>query len=633
MGWRYVAFRAWYEFKRKSGLLKRTFPLYATTVDFIGLNEWRSLPVKFFFDGKESAFSSSDFLLTANDPEVLNQLERKFSAFQRGELLFYGAKWVTVKDWHTHPETGYRYGQTVHWSEIPDFSAEAGDIKYVWEKGRFTFLFDLIRYDHHFQFDAAETVFGEIESWIKANPVNQGPHWRCSQEISLRVLNWTFALQYFKNSQQLTPGRLHLILNSIWRQMQHVEKNIDFSRIAVRNNHALTETLALYLVGLLYPFFPESEVWRLKGKRWFEEEIAYQVYDDGSYLQFSMNYHRVVVQLMTWAIGLARCNGEKWSDMTYAKARKSLDFLMAFQNRGNGWLPNYGTNDGALFFPMSGSHFRDFRPQIGALASLLNLDPGYPEGSWDEDKWWISGRDQAVKPSGVSKVPVSGRSFDSGGYFTLSDSNTFTFIRCGSYRHRPFQADNLHLDITVDGVNILRDAGTYGYNTDSEIRDFFTGSEGHNTVKVGRFEQMTRGPRFIWTDWIKKAQGSWTKVGHDHVFTGSFQGFCRAGKGIVHLRKVRKYSGVEHWTIEDELQGLPAQLPIHQMWHPEDNFFSSFTLRAWDKEGNALIPEKRVGWYSELYGQKVEAPYYVFTAYNGCIRTEIVKSSNAGSDL
>ncbi len=224
-----------------------------------------------------------------------------------------------------------------------------------------------------FKEDQSEPVFGEIDSWIAANPVNCGPNWRCSQEISLRVLNWTFALHYYKNAPALTSERFARIIQSIYHQVQHVAAHIRFSRIAVRNNHALTETLALYLVGVLYPFFPESNRWKQDGKRWFEEEVAYQIYEDGTFLQFSMNYHRVVIQLFTWAIQLAHLNGESWSEVLYDRARKSLHFLRTCQDDATGWLPNYGNNDGALFFPLSESHFRDFRPQLNALARALGV--------------------------------------------------------------------------------------------------------------------------------------------------------------------------------------------------------------------------------------------------------------------
>ena len=64
--------------------------------------------------------------------------------------------------------------------------------------------------------------------------------------------------------------------------------------------------------------------WGKKGKKWFEQEIAYQIYEDGTFLQFSMNYHRVAVQLLTWAIQLAKLNNinKEWkeAEKLYKKA-------------------------------------------------------------------------------------------------------------------------------------------------------------------------------------------------------------------------------------------------------------------------------------------------------------------------
>ena len=46
----------------------------------------------------------------------------------------------------------------------------------------------------------------------------------------------------------------------------------------------------------------------------------------------------------------------------------------------------------------------------------------------------------------------------------FNDTNSKTFIRCCSYRDRPYQSDNLHIDIWIDGINFLRDSGTFMYN-------------------------------------------------------------------------------------------------------------------------------------------------------------------------
>src|SRR5690606_39335330 len=64
--------------------------------------------------------------------------------------------------------------------------------------------------------DLSEFVFAEIESWIDANPINHGPNWRCSQEISLRVFNWCFALYYYQNAERSEERRVGKECRSRW---------------------------------------------------------------------------------------------------------------------------------------------------------------------------------------------------------------------------------------------------------------------------------------------------------------------------------------------------------------------------------------------------------------------------------
>ncbi len=409
--------------------------------------------------------------------------------------------------------------------------------------------------------------------------------------------------------------------------MQHVEANIDFSRKAVRNNHALTETLTLYLVGLLYPIFPESTRWKEQGKRWFEEEVAYQIYEDGTFLQFSMNYHRVVIQLLSWGLRLAGLNGDKWSPLVYERAKNSLHFLRVCQDRTTGWLPNYGNNDGALFFPLTECHFRDFRPQLQALARILEEKSLYPPGPWDEEFGWL-GVPSPNEPS-TPPIPDGMYSFEKSGYYVLRDSDTLTFLRCGKYKDRPFQSDNLHLDIWVDGENILRDAGSYLYNTDERWTRYFAGTASHNTVMLGEFDQMRKGPRFIWYDWIQESEARWVVDEEGlFVFEGQFTGFRQRGRALVHRRRLSKTKGELAWTIEDWLENAPPDVPMHQIWHPSEAFLAKYTLQAIDREGHRLKPSSTEGWYSEKYGQKVPVPRLVFTTSQRYIQTEIVLTAN-----
>ncbi len=318
---RYILFRSKYEFERRSGMLVRKYPTRLKSISVPKLEEWREHGSGWFFG------DLSDIKVTKRKNPLLKD---KMEHILNGDVLFFSKSWKPLGfdyDWVTNPESGYHYDARQHWTKVNDFSQEAGDIKFVWEKSRFSWLLTVCRYDFHFEEDHAEFAIGQILDWIEKNPLNCGPNYKCSQETSIRILNWLFALNFYRKSATLTEERWKRIITSIYWQTDHVMKNINFSRIAVRNNHAITETLTLYLMGLMFPMMPGASKWKKNGKRWFEEEIDYQVENDGTFIQDSMNYHRVLIQLFTYAIAIADKHGEKYSDFVYKKAYKSVNFL------------------------------------------------------------------------------------------------------------------------------------------------------------------------------------------------------------------------------------------------------------------------------------------------------------------
>ncbi len=614
MGWEYVLYRSKYEFLKKSGLLKRKFPSSYRHENFnITLEAWRKLEAGFFFNDKWSIqFPKTPYPELKKYFDDFNQ--GKFQFFD-GEVLFIGKNY----DWLTHPKTGYRYDISKHWSELNEFSLETGDIKYVWEKSRFSYLYSLIRFDYHFEQDLSKLIFSEIESWLKANPLNYGPNYICSQEISLRILNWTFALYYYKNSDYLNDRLFSEILLSIYGQAMHVFNNINFSRKTVRNNHAITETLTLYLLGLLFPFFPQADLWREKGKQWFEQEIDYQIYDDGSYLQFSMNYHRVVIQLLTWAILLAQKNNDTLSPIVFEKAEKSLKFLISFMDKQTGWLPNYGSNDGALFFKLNRQHYRDYRPQLNALHYALYGTHLFDELQLQEDVYWYGG-DSSVKVNNLQQPKLV--RYEAGGFYGMRDPESLTFIRCGKHKDRPAHADNLHLDIWYKSKNILHDSGTFQYNTDPPMLHYFTGTKGHNTIMLGDYDQMLKGPRFIWFYWTQAVTAHLFEDEKQYVFEGRIKAFTYLDKTITHQRTVKKIKNKPLWYIRDTVYHHTG-LPIIQLWHVFQTYKKSLKIEATDEFGNVLKPIITQGWASSLYGLKEPTILILFKTEQKIINTKI----------
>ena len=608
MGIRYVIFRINYLIKTKIGWQKRTFPTNPDFKKHISFIDWKDNAPPFFFYGKE---------IKGLKRQPAEGLKENIEDLKKGVYTFFNKNKIDLGvdyDWVTNPSTNYTYDISKHWSEIQDLSPDAGDIKYVWEKARFSFLYDVIRYDYHFEEDQSQFVFEQIEGFIDKNPINQGPNYKCSQEISLRVLNWTFALYYYKDSNYLTEALFDKILHSIYWQVHHVYKNIHFSLISVRNNHAITEALLLYLSDKLFPFLPNVRNWSKKGKSWFEQEIEYQIYSDGTFLQFSMNYHRVVVQLLTWGIQLSKLNNDPFNDIVYERAGKSLTFLITCMDFKSGQLPNYGSNDGALFFKLNNDDYRDYRSQLDDLTAVLK---GYTEFDTKSSFWY------GVNPVKNSLTDLSViNEFNESGYYIIQDKKSKTFVRCGAYKDRPYQSDNLHLDIWVDGKNILRDSGSYKYNTKKYLLNYFNGCEGHNTISIDGKNQMLKGDRFIWNYWVKSAVGTLNELKSKFIFRGEIKGFKHLGKGISHQRIVTKTKGLDEWFVEDVITGIENKTSF-QYWHFSKDEIDNLSITSFDKNNKKLDPIVEEKWYSSYYGTKEKSMRLSFKSKTNKFTTTI----------
>ena len=523
-------------------------------------------------------------------------------------------------DWVTNPDTGYKYDKNKHWVDTPDFDAEKGDIKYVWEKSRFSYLYSIIRYDKHFDVDQSAFVFTQICDWIDKNPLNCGPNYVCSQETSLRVLNWTFALYYYKNSNNLTEEVFQKIINSIYWQIKHVKSNINFSRIAVRNNHAITETMMLFLGGIFFPFFPEADTWFKVGKKYFQQEVLYQVYPDGSYIQYSFNYQRVVTQLFTWALNITAKNNVQIDNQVLNRISNCLNFLYQLQDSHTGHLPNYGANDGALFFPLNSCEYRDFKPQLNALSFYASGKSVYEGNEVNEDIFWYYGKTEF---SSVELVRTSSE-FPETGYYTLRDVNSFAFIRCGNHKDRPSHADNLHLDIWDDGVNILRDAGSYKYNSTPEDVKYFMGTASHNAVQLGDYDQMQKGGRFIWYNW---SSANYARVEDEddwQIFEGEISAYKHLNKNIKHKRIVKQHKQKRLWEVEDFIGN--TDLEKTQIWNLHPDFEKlGYTIKCYNEDNAEIKPVSKTAFYSSFYGVKEESKQILFKSSQNYFRTIIKK--------
>jgi hypothetical protein len=144
-------------------------------------------------------------------------------------------------------------------------------------------------------------------------------------------------------------------------------------------------------------------------------------------------------------------------------------------------------------------------------------------------------------------------------------------VRAGHYTRRPFQADQLHVDLWWHGLNLARDAGTYLYNGQPPWNNGLARTAVHNTVTVDRRDQMRRAGRFLWLDWAQasgrsfsaplSASPSKTSADSPNCFEGEHDGYRRLG---VKHRRIVQCVTEDAWVIVDDLLGAGEhELRLH----------------------------------------------------------------------
>jgi hypothetical protein len=344
-----------------------------------------------------------------------------------------------------------------------------------------------------------------------------------------------------------------------------------------------------------------------------------------------MNYHRVMLDLMVWAIELGRISDCHLADRTLSLVTKSTQWLLQMIDVQSGRVPNYGANDGANVLPVSCCDYLDFRPTLAAACKSLKIRSGLHPGPWDEKSLWFGQSKHASEEIvALSQLAATWKAPD-GGYFILRSGDSMAMLRATRYSDRPGQCDMLHLDLRIEGCNVLRDSGTFRYyHEDESVKKYFHSVAAHNTVQVDDQEQMQKGPNFLWFQW---PDGN-ARFDGDNRIIGSAKFKC--DHPYVHDRSVELHENV--CKVIDSVDGATS---FAMRWHlaPEPIWTHSGPGRFFGKTANGgsfAIAISGTGaenasmtdsWESLYYGQKSVIPVIVLPVASGNIQTTIEWSS------
>jgi hypothetical protein len=469
-----------------------------------------------------------------------------------------------------------------------DFSL-VGDHKAVWELNRHQHLPLLAQaFLLTSRREYLDEAFGQLETWLHANPFLCGINWASALEVGFRALSWCWLWQ-LAGGLIPNPLRSHF-LTALYRHGRYLELNL--SVYFSPNTHLLGEAVALHALSVWFPDWPRSEQWRATGGRIVEEEIERQVREDGSHFEQSVYYHVYALDLFLLYRMLAEC------DAPYDKRlRRMAEYLHALTGAG-GTLPLIGDDDGGRLFHPYGDRTQFGRATM-ATCGVLFQRPEWvraPEDLRTQAAWWLGPRALDTKPA--EPPPAASCLFGDSGFAVMTAGDAHIVIKAGGFGEGSgghSHSDILSLVVRLGDHEVLIDPGTFTYVSDPAERDRFRGSAAHNTVRIdGRDQAVPVGP-FRWREKaVVKVLGWASSADRDFL-----DATC-AYAGFTHRRRVL-FVKPAALVILDTVEGLPGEHTIEQFWH----FGAAEEAARFSFSGHADAVES---WRSLAFASKEPSP-------------------------
>jgi len=506
--------------------------------------------------------------------------------------------------WHSNPFNGTAINSSeLGWWKLSDFSLNVGDIKTVWEASRFDWVLVFAQRSKVGDVAAIKALNSWLTDWCQKNAAYTGPNWKCGQEASIRVLHLAMAARVL-DQREMCDDLARLVSAHLLR----IYPTVSYA-IAQDNNHGTSEAAALFIGGLWCERhgIPQGKKWKQAGRSLLENRIKRLILPDGSFSQYSVNYHRVLIDTLSMVEVWRNWYGsEKFSSLFYERAQKATDWLFTMVEPANGDAPNLGGNDGARLLPITDTDFRDFRPSVQLAMALFVGKKAYTSKRLFDDKLrWLG----VAEPKSCATGQLLSRQFDDGGYAVLKHSGKMVLLKYPRYKFRPRHCDALHVDFWLGSENVLRDGGSYSYNAESRWQKYFTGTESHNTIEFDGRDQMPLLSRFLRGEWLTARNVVFKSEGDASPIASA--GYCD-WKGACHHRKVELNS--HSLLIVDTVKNFSRKAVLR--WRLQSG--------NWQLGGNSVaskdckivvsadVPIIRVelieGWESRYYYKKTPLP-------------------------
>lgn len=369
----------------------------------------------------------------------------------------------------------HQFEKEIDWTAMPN-----GDEEWCFMLNRHRYWLDLgkaylLTKDEKY----AKAFVQQASHWIDENPFEDRLKfltWR-RIEAGLRCENWVKTLEYFKNSETITPQFFSKFLNSLHQHGKLL--NSAFSSFSRTSNWGVIEFNGLYTLSHLLPEFSDAQQWQKNAEDHLTTCIGLQVLQDGTHWEQSPMYHNEVFHCYLNINFTAQKIKLELPSLIVEKT-KALAYANVEWQKPNFHQPLLGDSDDT-----------DTRGILTTAAYLFS-DPRIKSRAYadfDYENMFLFGKSNLKKYKKIDSInPDFGSVYQqsSGDLYMRSswskDASYTSFhmknLGCG-HGH-----DNLlHFNLFANGRDYLVDCGRYSY-PDNKWRRLFKSNKSHNTLGV-----------------------------------------------------------------------------------------------------------------------------------------------------
>lgn len=415
-----------------------------------------------------------------------------------------------------------------------------GDVKYTWEINRLQFLLPLALNGEE------ENAIVLLEKWIEDNPFEFGINWSSNLEVAIRSVSILNLLTYSNKKKYWEKYK-----NILYFHGKHLFGDIKYTEKCIPNNHLIGEAAALYCLSKVLNT-DESFKWENKAKNILENHI-FHIQNDGTYIEASLSYHKFVLQMYIIVIIYSKVFKNNFLvDEILEKIEKSYIFLKSVEKPDKSYT-DFGDNDDGYFYKAKlKNKFYEF---VDSLETLLGVGVIKGEIQILEDIYKVSLNENKIMDYKEKNF------FENGKYYIYKNEDNYLFFNNQKQVYHS-HSDGLSIEMSINGVNLLSDSGTYLYNGNKEKRNYYRGTKAHNTVWLGEDQSKQVGS----FRWINSAKNLLEVVYNDKIKI--IEGKIETLSGKEHKRQVSFDENFKNIKVIDKIKNTKK---IELNWHFSKN--------------------------------------------------------------